>query len=95
VRHRRLFLGIALGSATLCYGQRTNFNKKATFAISTETLHTPVDYKVSATGFPVPATVVHRHVDGQGLTENLYTYEPFGLFTTDTTIRYSDATDQK
>ncbi len=44
-----------------------------------------VDYVVSAMGFPVPATVVHRHyVDGQGLTENLYTYEPFRLFTTDT-----------
>lgn len=55
-----------------------------------------VDYVVSAMGFPVPATVVHRHyVDGQGLTENLYTYEPFRLFTTDTTIRYSGTTDQK
>lgn len=55
-----------------------------------------VDYVVSTMGFPVPATVVHRHyVDGQGLTENLYTYAPFRLFTTDTNIRYSGATDQK
>jgi hypothetical protein len=49
-----------------------------------------VDYVVSAMGFPVPVTVVHRHyVDGEGLTENLYTYEPFRLFTTNTTIHYS------
>lgn len=49
-----------------------------------------VDYVLSSLGFPTPATVAHRHyVDGQALTENLYTYEPFHLFTTDTTIHYT------
>jgi len=48
-----------------------------------------IDYVVSALGFPTPLTVAHRHfVDGQALTENLYTYEPFHLFTTDSKIRY-------
>lgn len=49
-----------------------------------------VEYVLSPLGFPVPVTVVHRHyVDDQPLTENLYTYEPFHLFTTDTNIRYT------
>ena len=48
-----------------------------------------IDYAVSALDFPTPLTVTHRHfVDGQALTENLYRYEPFHLFTTDTTIHY-------
>jgi hypothetical protein len=34
--------------------------------------------------------VVHRHfVDGVVLTENLYTYEPFHLFTADANIEYT------
>jgi hypothetical protein len=49
-----------------------------------------VDYVPTALGFVAPATVVHRHfVDGQALTENLYSYEPFHLFTTDTRIEYT------
>jgi hypothetical protein len=49
-----------------------------------------VDYTMSAFGFPVPLAVVHRHyVDDLPLTENLYTYEPFRLFTTDSTIQYT------
>jgi hypothetical protein len=49
-----------------------------------------IDYGPTALGFVAPATVVHRHfVDGQALTENLYSYEPFHLFTTDTRIEYS------
>ena len=49
-----------------------------------------VDYVSSGLGFAVPATVVHRHyVDGQALTENLYTYGPFRVFTADTTLRYT------
>jgi hypothetical protein len=36
-----------------------------------------------------PATVAHRHfVDGFLLTENLYTYQPFRLFTTDSRIEF-------
>jgi hypothetical protein len=52
-----------------------------------------VDFVKSMLGFPTPVTVAHRHyVDGQPLTENLYTYEPFHLFTTDTNIRYQTPT---
>lgn len=36
-----------------------------------------------------PVTVAHRHfVDGFLLTENLYTYQPFRLFTTDSRIEF-------
>jgi hypothetical protein len=46
-----------------------------------------IDYVLSSFGCVTPATVVHRHfVDGVPLTENLYTYAPFHLFTTDTKI---------
>jgi hypothetical protein len=42
-------------------------------------------------GFPEPLTVCHRHyVDGVGLTENLYAYAPFRLFTSESNIRYGD-----
>jgi hypothetical protein len=42
-----------------------------------------------ALGCPLPVSVVHRHsVDGRLLTENLYTYAPFRVFSTDTTIEY-------
>lgn len=53
-----------------------------------------VEYVPSPLGFSTPITVVHRHyVDGQGITENLYTYAPFHLFTSDTSIRYTDTGD--
>ena len=53
-----------------------------------------VEFKTSPLGFPAPVSVVHRHyVDGKALTENLYTYAPFRLFTTDTNIRYSATPD--
>jgi hypothetical protein len=53
-----------------------------------------VDFVLSPAGFVAPATVVHRHyVDGRALTENHYTYGPFHLFTTDTTIRYGDTVE--
>lgn len=49
-----------------------------------------VDYVPTALGCAAPATVVHRHfMDGQALTENLYSYQPFHLFTTDTRIDYT------
>ena len=48
-----------------------------------------VDYVASSFGCVTPATVVHRHlVDGVVLTENLYSYDPFRMFTTDTNIEY-------
>lgn len=50
-----------------------------------------VDYVLARFGCVMPASVVHRHfVDDQLLTENLYTYAPFQLFTTDTNIRYAE-----
>jgi len=50
-----------------------------------------VEYGLSASGFVTPASVAHRHfVDEQLLTENLYTYTPFRVFTTDTVIQFTD-----
>jgi hypothetical protein len=52
-----------------------------------------VEYTWVKAGWWAPATVVHRHsVDGVILTENLYSYEPFHLFTTDTSIQYTGET---
>jgi hypothetical protein len=51
-----------------------------------------VDYAAGALGFLTPASVVHRHfVDGEALTENLYTYEPFRLFGAESTIQFTGA----
>jgi hypothetical protein len=50
-----------------------------------------VDYIQSAHGFLTPASVVHRHmVDGQVITENLYRYEPFKLFSADAEIKFTE-----
>jgi hypothetical protein len=50
-----------------------------------------VDYMMSSHGFLAPASVVHRHiVDGQLLTENLYRYEPFKLFSADAEIKFTE-----
>jgi len=50
-----------------------------------------VDYVLSNFGCVTPASVAHRHyVDDKILAENLYTYTPFRLFSTDTTIQYTD-----
>jgi hypothetical protein len=50
-----------------------------------------VEYRQSSHGFLTPASVVHRHaVDGRIVTENLYRYEPFKLFTADTEIRFTE-----
>jgi hypothetical protein len=50
-----------------------------------------VDYALSAHGFLMPASVVHRHlVDGQLKTENLYRYEPFKLFSADAEIKFTE-----
>jgi hypothetical protein len=48
-----------------------------------------VEYVRTAFGPPMPVSVVHRHfVDGTVLTENLYTYSPFRLFGSQSTIRF-------
>ncbi len=53
-----------------------------------------VDYTPSAHGFLTPASVVHRHsVDGQVITENLYRYEPFKMFSADTEIKFTELPD--
>jgi hypothetical protein len=53
-----------------------------------------VDYTLSTHGFLTPASVVHRHiVDGRLVTENLYRYEPFKLFSTATEIRFTELPD--
>jgi hypothetical protein len=50
-----------------------------------------VDYALSAHGFLMPASVVHRHlVDGELKTENLYRYEPFKLFSADAEIKFTE-----
>jgi hypothetical protein len=53
-----------------------------------------VDYALSAHGFLMPASVVHRHlVDGELKTENLYHYEPFKLFSADAEIKFTEVPD--
>lgn len=50
-----------------------------------------VDYLASAHGFLTPASVLHRHlVDAQVITENLYRYEPFKLFSADIDIKFTE-----
>jgi hypothetical protein len=50
-----------------------------------------VEYIQSAHGFLTPASVVHRHmVDGQVITENLYRYEPFKMFSADAEIKFTE-----
>ncbi len=53
-----------------------------------------VDYILSTHGFVTPASVLHRHlIDGIVITENLYRYEPFKLFTADSSIKFGDIPD--
>ena len=48
-----------------------------------------VDYVMSEHGFLTPASVLHHHlVNGAIVTENLYHYEPFKLFSTSSTITF-------
>jgi hypothetical protein len=50
-----------------------------------------VDYIQSAHGFLTPVSVVHRHmVGGQVITENLYRYEPFKMFSADAEIKFTE-----
>ena len=46
---------------------------------------------LSPHGFLTPASVLHRHlVDGKLMTENLYRYEPFKVFSADTELKFTD-----
>ena len=50
-----------------------------------------IDYVLSPHGFLTPASVLHRHlVDGKLMTENLYRYEPFKVFSADTELKFTD-----
>jgi hypothetical protein len=50
-----------------------------------------VDYIMSEHGFLTPASVIHHHVvNGAVMTENLYRYEPFKLFSSSSTIKFGD-----
>lgn len=50
-----------------------------------------VEYVMSSHGFLTPASVVHRHfVDNQLVTENLYRYDPFKLFSSDAEIKFTE-----
>lgn len=53
-----------------------------------------VEYTMSSHGFLTPASVVHRHImDGKTVTENLYRYSAFKLFSTDSELNFSDVPD--
>jgi hypothetical protein len=53
-----------------------------------------VDYVPSPHGFLTPVSVLHRHlVDGQAMTENLYHYSPFRLFSSDAEIKFTEVPD--
>jgi hypothetical protein len=50
-----------------------------------------VEYSPTTHGFLTPASVAHRHmIDGQVITENLYRYEPFKLFSADAEIKFTE-----
>lgn len=50
-----------------------------------------VDYDLSPHGFLTPASVFHRYlVNGDAITENLYHYDPFKLFTATSSISFGD-----
>jgi hypothetical protein len=53
-----------------------------------------VEYIMSQHGFLTPASVVHRHlVNGAIVTENLYRYEPFKLFSASSAIKFGEVPD--
>ena len=53
-----------------------------------------VEYMMSSHGFLTPASVVHRHlVDGKTITENLYRYEAFRLFSSDSELKFTEVPD--
>ncbi len=53
-----------------------------------------VEYVRSSHGFLTPISVLHHHsVDGKLMTENLYRYDPFKLFSSDAEIKFSELPD--
>jgi hypothetical protein len=53
-----------------------------------------IEYVQSTHGFLTPVSVVHRHiVDNRLITENLYRYEPFKLFSSDAEIKFTEIPD--
>lgn len=53
-----------------------------------------VDYIESPHGFLTPASVVHRHlVDAKLITENVYRYDAFKLFSSDAEIKFTELPD--
>ena len=54
-----------------------------------------IDYVMSSHGFLAPVSVVHRHLVNQHLvTENLYHYAPFKLFSADADIKFTTIPDE-
>jgi len=50
-----------------------------------------VDYTQSSHGFLTPASVLHQHLmDNRLITENLYRYDPFKLFSADAEIKFTE-----
>jgi hypothetical protein len=53
-----------------------------------------VEYVQSSHGFLTPVSVLHQHVvDNALITENLYRYEPFKLFSSDAAIKFTEIPD--
>jgi len=53
-----------------------------------------VDYVISPHGFLTPVSVAHRNlVDGRVMTENLYRYEPFKMFSANADIKFTEEPD--
>jgi hypothetical protein len=50
-----------------------------------------VEYVMSSHGFLTPISVIHRHsVDGQIMTENLYSYQPFKMFSAEADVKFTE-----
>jgi hypothetical protein len=53
-----------------------------------------VDYMQSSHGFLTPVSVLHRHlIDGRVITENLYRYQPFKIFSSSAEIKFTEVPD--
>jgi hypothetical protein len=53
-----------------------------------------VDYLMSQHGFLTPTSVLHRHIVNRVvMTENLYRYDPFKLFSTSSAIKFGEVPD--
>ena len=51
-----------------------------------------VEYTMSQHGFLTPVSVLHRHlIDGKLITENVYRYQPFKMFSSSAEIKFTEA----